>query len=165
MLLGPVAPGEAAGIADGLYVRPRSRGSCLARGVGVTVRSPTRPLDGHRAGGVVAPPDGPSPSCTPFDAPTPNRAMLERNERPWGEMLAALPLGSGVAGVGEGRVIGTVALVVCLLGAISPPVAAWASPTRLDDADVVVVLPSASRGEADQRKELLGPWAGGAGEH
>jgi Peptidase family C25 len=90
--------------------------------------------------------------------------MLERNERPWGEMLAALPLDSELPASREVSVMRTFALVVCLLGAISPPVSAWASPTRLDDADVVVVLPSASRGEADQMKELLGPWARRVGE-
>jgi hypothetical protein len=58
----------------------------------------------------------------------------------------------------EVRVMRTFALVLCLLSAITPPVSALASPMPLDDADLVVVLPGASR-EADQMKQLLGPWA------
>src|SRR5262245_60547634 len=48
-------------------------------------------------------------------------------------------------------------VALCLLGVLAQPLTTAAS-MRLDDADLVVVLPSATRREARQMKRLLAPW-------
>src|SRR5262249_33706164 len=52
----------------------------------------------------------------------------------------------------------TLAMVLCLVGILLAAVTAPAAPMRLDDADLVVVLPAASKREAHQMQRLLAPW-------
>jgi len=53
----------------------------------------------------------------------------------------------------------TLVVALCLLGVLAQPLTTHAARMRLDDADLVVVLPSVSRREARQMKRLLAPWA------
>src|SRR5262249_52992492 len=54
----------------------------------------------------------------------------------------------------------TLVLALCLLDVLLAAATTTAAPMRLDDADLVVVLPAASRRDAHQMKRLLAPWTG-----
>src|SRR5689334_329107 len=51
------------------------------------------------------------------------------------------------------------ALLLGLLAMLVAPMVADAAPARLDDADVVVVLPATSRRDARQMSRAMAPWA------
>src|SRR5262245_25909019 len=88
-------------------------------------------------------------SMTPFSACIRSRGARHR-DRDSHEDVPRRHVGVGV--------MRAFVVALCLLGVLAQPLTAAAS-MRLDDADLVVVLPSVARREARQMKRLLGPWA------